>query len=121
MILITVPTGFLPGGCGSAPRKFVSSLRGGQVVSDRRTTTTARGCNSFSVAGKRPHVWSRPKGLGGGVIGLAAAERLVQSQWARQRIRLIADALLRHGQLSGEQICGLGLLDLHREANAQGV
>jgi hypothetical protein len=52
---------------------------------------------------------------------LAAAERLVQSQWARQRIRLIADALLRHGQLSGEQICGLGLLDLHREANAQGV
>jgi hypothetical protein len=33
-----------------------------------------------------------------------AAQRLVRSAWARHRIRLLADALLRHGTLSGEQI-----------------
>ncbi len=33
-----------------------------------------------------------------------AAQRLVRSPWARQRIRLLADALLRHGTLTGEQI-----------------
>ena len=33
-----------------------------------------------------------------------AAQRLVRSPWARQRIRLLADALLRHGTLSAEQI-----------------
>jgi hypothetical protein len=33
-----------------------------------------------------------------------AAERLVRSEWAQQRIRLIADALLQKGTLSGEEI-----------------
>ncbi len=33
-----------------------------------------------------------------------AAQRLVRSPWAQARIRLIADALLRHGTLSAEQI-----------------
>jgi hypothetical protein len=33
-----------------------------------------------------------------------AAQRLVRSAWARHRIRLLADALLRHSTLSGEQI-----------------
>jgi hypothetical protein len=34
----------------------------------------------------------------------AAAERLVRSAWAQARIRLLADALLRCGTLSGEEI-----------------
>ena len=33
-----------------------------------------------------------------------AAQRLVRSPWARHRIRVLADALLRQGTLSGEQI-----------------
>jgi hypothetical protein len=33
-----------------------------------------------------------------------AAQRLVRSAWAQQRIRLLADALLRNGALTGEQI-----------------
>jgi hypothetical protein len=33
-----------------------------------------------------------------------AAQRLVRSPFAHHRIRLLADALLRHGTLSGEQI-----------------
>jgi hypothetical protein len=33
-----------------------------------------------------------------------AAQRLVRSPWARQRIRLLADALLQRGSLSSEQI-----------------
>ena len=33
-----------------------------------------------------------------------AAARLVRSTWAQQRIRLLADALLRCGTLSGEEI-----------------
>jgi hypothetical protein len=33
-----------------------------------------------------------------------AAERLVHSAWAQQRIRVLADALLRCGTLSGEEI-----------------
>jgi hypothetical protein len=33
-----------------------------------------------------------------------AAQRLVRSPWAQQRIRLLADALLRHGTLTAEQI-----------------
>jgi hypothetical protein len=33
-----------------------------------------------------------------------AAERLVRSAWAQQRIRLLADALLRCGTLSIEEI-----------------
>ena len=33
-----------------------------------------------------------------------AAQRLVRSPWALHRIRLLADALLRHGTLSGEEI-----------------
>jgi hypothetical protein len=33
-----------------------------------------------------------------------AAQRLVRSPWAQRRIRLLADALLRHGTLSGEEI-----------------
>jgi hypothetical protein len=37
-----------------------------------------------------------------------AAERLVRTPWAEHRIRLIAEALLRHGTLSGEEICGSG-------------
>jgi hypothetical protein len=37
-----------------------------------------------------------------------AAERLVRTAWAEQRIRLVADALLQHGTLTGEEICGLG-------------
>jgi len=36
-----------------------------------------------------------------------AAERLVRTEWAQQRIRVIGAALLRHGTLSGEAICGL--------------
>ena len=34
----------------------------------------------------------------------AAAERLVRTVWAQQRIRLLAEALLRCGTLSGEEI-----------------
>jgi hypothetical protein len=34
----------------------------------------------------------------------AAAERLVRSAWAQQRIHLLADALLRQGTLRGEEI-----------------
>ena len=33
-----------------------------------------------------------------------AAQRLVRSPWAHHRIHLLADALLRQGTLSGEQI-----------------
>jgi hypothetical protein len=33
-----------------------------------------------------------------------AAQRLVRSPWAHHRIHLLADALLRHGTLSSEQI-----------------
>jgi hypothetical protein len=33
-----------------------------------------------------------------------AAQRLVRSTWAQARIRLLADALLRCGTLSGEEI-----------------
>ena len=36
-----------------------------------------------------------------------AAQRLIRSPWAQQRIRLLADALLRHGTLTGEEIVGL--------------
>ena len=36
-----------------------------------------------------------------------AAQRLVQSAWARQRIRVLAEALLSHGTLTGEQIAAL--------------
>jgi hypothetical protein len=38
-----------------------------------------------------------------------AAERLVNSVWAQQRIRLIANALLVRGVLSSEEIFELGL------------
>jgi hypothetical protein len=34
-----------------------------------------------------------------------AAQRLVRTAWAEQRIGLIADALLQQGTLSGEEIC----------------
>jgi hypothetical protein len=37
-----------------------------------------------------------------------AAERLVRTAWVEQRIRVIADALLQYGTLSGEDICGVG-------------
>ena len=33
-----------------------------------------------------------------------AAQRLVRTAWAQQRIRLLADALQRNGSLSGEEI-----------------
>jgi hypothetical protein len=33
-----------------------------------------------------------------------AARRLVTTPWAQRRIRVLADALLRHGTLCGEQI-----------------
>ena len=33
-----------------------------------------------------------------------AADKLVRTPWAQQRIRLIADALLRHGSLTGDEI-----------------
>jgi hypothetical protein len=33
-----------------------------------------------------------------------AAERLVRTQWAQECIPLIADALLRHGTLTGDEI-----------------
>jgi stage V sporulation protein SpoVS len=33
-----------------------------------------------------------------------AAHRLVRTDWAQQRIRLIADALLRHGTLTGDEV-----------------
>jgi len=36
-----------------------------------------------------------------------AAQRLVRSPWAQRRIRLIADALLRHSILRGEEVCEL--------------
>ncbi len=36
-----------------------------------------------------------------------AAPRLVRSAWGRQRIFVVAEALLRHGRLSGEEIAGL--------------
>jgi len=34
-----------------------------------------------------------------------AAQRLVRSQWAQRRIRVLADALLRCGTLNGDEIC----------------
>jgi hypothetical protein len=37
-----------------------------------------------------------------------AAERLVRTPWAQQRIEMIADALVRHGTLTGEEISALG-------------
>jgi hypothetical protein len=37
-----------------------------------------------------------------------AAERLVRTAWAEQRIRLVAEALLERGTLTGEEICGVG-------------
>ena len=33
-----------------------------------------------------------------------AADKLIRTPWAQQRIRLIADALLRHGSLTGDEI-----------------
>ena len=36
-----------------------------------------------------------------------AAQRLVRSPWAQQRIRVLADALLRTGSLSGDEILDL--------------
>jgi len=39
--------------------------------------------------------------------GRAAAGRLVRDPWAQERIRQIADALLRHGTLSGADIGGI--------------
>ena len=36
-----------------------------------------------------------------------AAQRLVRSAWAQHLICLLADALLRHGTLSGDEILGL--------------
>ena len=41
-----------------------------------------------------------------------AAQRLVRSAWARHRIRLLADALLRHGTLTGEQISAIKVSSL---------
>jgi hypothetical protein len=38
----------------------------------------------------------------------ASAERLVRTEWARRRITVIAEALLAHGTLSGEDIAALG-------------
>jgi hypothetical protein len=37
-----------------------------------------------------------------------AAQRLVQTAWAQQRIRLVAEALLQCGTLTGEEISALG-------------
>jgi hypothetical protein len=36
-----------------------------------------------------------------------AAQRLVRSGWAQQRIRLLADALLRHGTLTADDVAAL--------------
>jgi hypothetical protein len=41
-----------------------------------------------------------------------AAQRLVRSAWARHRIRLLADALLRHGTLTVEQISAIKVSSL---------
>jgi hypothetical protein len=38
----------------------------------------------------------------------AAAQRLVQTAWAQQRIRIVAEALLQCGTLTGEAISALG-------------
>ena len=40
----------------------------------------------------------------------AAAQRLIRSGWARQRIDVLADALQRHGTLTGEQILEMSSL-----------
>jgi hypothetical protein len=37
-----------------------------------------------------------------------SAERLVRTAWARERIEVIADALLARGTLTGEDIAALG-------------
>jgi hypothetical protein len=38
------------------------------------------------------------------IARLRDAERLVRTQWAQECIRLVADALLRHGTLTGDEI-----------------
>jgi hypothetical protein len=48
-----------------------------------------------------------------------AAERLVRTPWAEQRIRLVAEALSLRGTLTGEEICGLG--DPKREKHASAL
>jgi hypothetical protein len=48
-----------------------------------------------------------------------AAERLVRTPWAEQRIRLVTEALLQRGTLTGEEICGLA--DPKREMHASAL
>ena len=56
--------------------------------------------------------------LGAELVRLrAAADWLISSSWATARIRLIADALLQHGTLSGEQIAALKELNDGNEKN----
>jgi hypothetical protein len=42
-----------------------------------------------------------------GAPARGSRQRLVRSGWAQQRIRVLADALLRCGTLNGDEICSV--------------
>jgi hypothetical protein len=76
------------------------------------------GTDAIDIAMARRHLARRhlarrfaPLRVGAEMVRMrASAERLVRSEWARERIELIADALLRYGTLSGTEISGLSSL-----------
>jgi hypothetical protein len=68
------------------------------------------GADRFDIEMARQHLVRRfePLLIAAEIARLRdAAERLVRTPWAERRIRLVAEALLQRGTLSGEEICGL--------------
>ena len=76
-----------------AERKFCCSINDGSDRVDYRTAYEylARQLNPLQIGAELTRYRD-------------AAQRLVRSPWAQHRIRVLADALLRQGTLSGEQI-----------------